>query len=230
MIKEFIDSKRNVWAESMLKSEYSRLIAVEYLLDTPPSPEKIWNGLQSKSSYTRLTTFTRIISFYKWYDKVNATGFAKLLSDWRDDNVHLFRKKYKPTTPQISYEQAKEAIEKISSPEVRGAALFILSTGIRSFELNRIGSDSTVLGKGGKTRRVYTKEKPVVVPYHQLYRELKRVGLKPHDLRKIRATQLLRKGMSLPDLQHAFGWNQLETAKCYLAPLQEEKIEKLFEE
>lgn len=64
--------------------------------------------------------------------------------------------------------------------------------------------------------------------YSTFLRELKKVGLKPHDLRKLCATELKRQGMSDIDLMKAMGWESITTAKAYLIPLEEAAMEEKF--
>lgn len=229
MIDSFIASKTGIWAESMLKSERARLNSVIHLLTDPVSPEVLWKGMAHFKPYSRITAYIRVVTYYEYVDKTTGSNNANRLREWRKENAHLFRQKYTTRIPQISAEEAARDISAIKDDKVRSAANFILRSGIRSFELARIDNDNNVIGKGGKQRRVYAGRVAESVPYHALYRALKKVGLKPHDLRKIRATDLLRQGMSLVDLQHAFGWSSLKTASVYLAPLQEERIAEMFQ-
>lgn len=229
MIDSFISSKIGIWADSMIRSERHRLNGIKHLLTNPINPSELWKGMNTFKPYTRLTTYVRVITYYDYVDKQTGSNNAAILRQWRKENGHLFRKKYIPSIPKISAEEAARDISAIKRPEIRNAANFILHSGIRSFELNNVTDDNVVIGKGGKQRRVYGGKVADKVPYHSLYRALKKVGLKPHDLRKIRATDLLRKGMSIVDLQHAFGWSNMQTATVYLAPLQEERIKALFD-
>lgn len=229
MIDSFIASKVGIWADSMIRSERHRLISIKHLLTNPVNPSDLWRGMGSFKPYTRLTAYVRAITYYEYVDKQLGSENAKILRQWRKENGHLFRKKYIPSLPKISAEEAARDISAIRNSDVRAAADYILRSGIRAFELNSVTPDNVVIGKGGKQRRVYGGKVAEKVPYHSLYRALKKVGLKPHDLRKIRATDLLRKGMSIVDLQHAFGWNHMQTATVYLAPLQEERIKAIFD-
>ena len=66
--------------------------------------------------------------------------------------------------------------------------------------------------------------------YSTLWRELKKVGLKPHDLRKIAGSKFVELGLNEYDLLKVMGWNNIETAKSYIAPKNSEKIRNTLKE
>lgn len=217
-IEEYIESHAKVWASSTLRSERHRLNAMAKGLD---SPESLWGLLQDYAPYSRRTYFTRASKFMEWCGNNSFTV-------WAGKHPHLFRNAYTRRQPIVSYESAKQAIAKIKHDASRLAAQLMLSTGMRYCELETFDG-VRVIGKGGKERRIFTECKPVVVDYQVLYRTLKTVGLKPHDLRKLFASELVRRGANEFELTRIMGWSNMQTALSYVRS-DEGRLEALVKE
>ena len=61
-------------------------------------------------------------------------------------------------------------------------------------------------------------------------KELAKIGLKPHSLRKLLATKLSRSNMTYTDICAIFGWSSLATAQKYLQPLKEDQLKQKMKE
>jgi integrase len=77
-----------------------------------------------------------------------------------------------------------------------------------------------VRGKGGKERILFGDGSAFRnINLNTLRRELKKVGLKPHSLRKLFVTRLAKRGdLTDADLCEVMGWESYETARSYIQP------------
>lgn len=235
MIEKYLESKTNSWSPTTLKSEAARLRSLSSLLaPVVVEPRLVWARLESSyAPYTRVTIWTRLIDFVDWaIDHEYLTGPNKL-KEWKLKNQNLFKYSYERKTPEISYDEAKEKIAALPSPESRSFALFILRTGLRMVEAQQYENIASgfVIGKGRKKRKVFEPPVRYSKSLRQFARELKEyAGLKPHDLRKIKASQLSERGARPEQLCHLMGWSSFQTAFYYLNAGKEEELKTLIQE
>lgn len=226
-IDAYIKDHELAWSKSTQKSERYRLAPLAEFLNG--DPELLWEKIQGYKPYTRNTVWVRVTDFWGWVHKGEAINPYAI---WREKNARQFKNTYQRKTPKISYEEARARIETIPDGRIRNKAYQLLFAGLRWAEsLSLSAGSSSVLGKGNKVRDIVVPEITGEIydgPYWNFWKALTDVGLKPHDLRKIRATDLLRKGMDLPTLCETMGWSRMDTAMSYLAPLQKEQREKFF--
>lgn len=143
-----------------------------------------------------------------------ATG-VNVYDEWRKENARVFRNVYEKKKPTISYEEARAKCESLQEP-ARSKALQLLSGGLRYTESSTL-RDGQVVGKGGKVRNVYCLPTGANRQNYQAFRRaLGRVGLKPHDLRKIFLTRLVEKGVNQFELCEVAGWSSIATASSYI--------------
>lgn len=223
-IESYLESKKKAWSDTSLRTERSRLNAVKDVLNG--NPDDLWAHCEEKklSPYARATLFIRVASFWDF-----VSPGSNPYREWKKANGRLFKHVYQPKFPDISYEEAKARIAQISNEASRVKALQLLRGGLRWSESSTL-RDGSVVGKGAKPRRVYCEAVEYNAAYTTFYRHLRAVGLTPHMLRKIRATDLARKGMNAADLLATFGWQDIKTAQSYLAPLDEARRAELMEE
>src|SRR5690606_10537223 len=149
---------RLAWEETTKKSERSRLVSVLSALQDQ-NPETLWKHLELKGikPYSRVTTWTRVVSFVDWaISQKIITAETNPYKDWRKKNARLFRHVYEKKSPSISLEEAKARIAKIQNPSIKHKALELLYSGLRYSEsLTLDYSNSSVIGKGRKGREVF---------------------------------------------------------------------------
>jgi integrase len=223
LIEAYIQHHIKAWAPSTLKTEYSKLRALMPYLTG--DAERLWDVLQSRKPYTRVTLWSRVSHFWGF---LIAKGYKRGENPYalfKEQNARLFKHVYEPNLPALSFSEAKKRIESLSRPDVRAVALDILNSGMRSCEV-RTEVNGSITGKGGKKRKLFVQTSGERVSYNRLWRALRSVGLKPHTLRKIRATQLAREGLREADLCKVFGWASYETAKPYVAPIDDEALKQ----
>jgi len=209
-IEAYIDSKKFAWAPSTIRSEEFRLKGVADFLDG--NPETLWRAIQEMKPYARQTLWTRIIDFWSFFNPNKENPYDR----FRKTNARLFKNVYVRTKPDLSYEEAKLRISRITNDVYRNRAIQILESGLRFEESNHINRDGTVSGKGGKIRNVFTAPSDTNISYFSFYRALKAVGLKPHDLRKLFLSRLVELGANEFELCSIAGWSNINTASSYI--------------
>lgn len=226
LIELYLDSKTKAWAPSTQKSERSRLESLGEALFQ--GPDELYKSLESKAPYTIKTSFIRASAFFDWAVK---RGYleANPYQTWMEENRRVFKNAYTAKLPQISYSEAKTRISTIPCKATRNKAMQLLHGGLRWSESFTI-QNSECIGKGEKIRKVFVEPMSYTYSYSHFCKHLKKIGLKPHDLRKIRATQLARKLNSPTDLCKVFGWESFTTASKYLAPLKDEELMEAMNE
>jgi len=224
-ISDYLESNRLAWTAETMKSETSRLYKYSTLIDK--GPEAIWQGTEHLAPYTRKTLFTRI---GKFADYCIASGHLEIneYKSWMAHNRRLFKNAYTKNTPKISYTEAQALILSLSCRETIKKASQILDGGLRWAESFTI-TDGQCIGKGEKPRAVFVDACDYGYSYSYFRNHLSTIGLTPHDLRKIRATDLARKGLQPADLCKIFGWESFETASRYLAPLSDKKLQEAMQ-
>lgn len=219
-INKYIESKALAWSETTLKSEQSRLNKISHLLQLA-APE-LHKALQSLyAPYTVVTTMQRIASFKAWQGDNSYQEYIK-------NAARLFKGQYNRKRVGITFEEARARIDALSSPAVKQAAILMLTSGLRVHEALKYDGNGLVSGKGSKIRRVFSTitVKNHDITYLQVYRALKEVGLKPHDLRKLAATKLAASGFKEADLLEVMGWSNIQTAGYYLQPMLESEMDE----
>lgn len=224
LIPQYLKDQENAWAPTTLKSESSRLYSIQQYLHL--SPEELYQTVKNKGmkEYSIKTLFIRLASMENWaYRKglLKTQPFKEFMIKFRQRFKHVYQRE----EVSLTYDEAISRINQLEDP-YRTLAFQILKTGIRVSERNKI-KDGQVTGKGSKVRPVYG-EITVSVPYTTFYTKLKQVGLKPHMLRKLRATYLAEKGAGPADLCHIFGWSNISTAYVYLQPKKPDHIKELM--
>jgi integrase len=228
LISKYIESKQYAWAKTTLYTEHSRLLAHAHLADVEPLKAFISLKDGGMKVYSIKTTLMRISDYYQWlidnnHKPVGPNPFKLFFRS----HANLFKYSYQPERLEITYAEAMERIEGIADSNLRAAARQLLEAGLRSCELKTINHEQ-VVGKGGKPREVFLPQDLKTFRYKgsyaQLYYALKKVGLKPHTLRKLCATEFSRqKGMTLIDSMESFGWSSMGTPAKYFQPEVAEK-------
>jgi integrase len=219
LIDSYIESKKNAWSPTTIKSERSRLIG---LVRSGESATELLNRLKAEGQklHSIKKGFMRMSQFQAEMFPTEPNVYASFLKQ----NRRLFLNSYQRVAVATTFAEAKERIGTIKDEKLRLHCLAILHSGLRIAEANAV-KDGYVVGKGNKRRRVYnTDGLDTSIHRDRVARALKRLGLKPHDLRKLFATELAQKGMDAPTLCAIMGWSNIETAYLYLQPLQESAI------
>lgn len=223
-IDSYIKSNAHRWAQTTLKTEASRLNNHACLLDKDPI--EIYKSLsQDLAPYAVKTTMIRLAEFENFLGE-------RRLKDWIRNNSNLFRNSYVKEKLGTSYEEAVVLIAKIQNEEIKKAALEMLHGGARVSEI-LTHKKGIVKGKGGKVRELFLKnpmQQYDLLTYPEVYEALKLVGLKPHQLRKLAATRMVKLGFNEAELMRVMGWSTIATASSYLQARRDDEIKRRLNE
>ena len=233
-ILKYIESKANAWLPSTLRAEAYRLQSMKDVLNG--DPETLWVHLEGHGAYSKVTYWTRAVQYWAWLmTEGKVSGKENPYSKWRQDNARRFSGAYQRKTPGVGLLEARDRVNRIANPQLRAKAQELLGSGMRFTESLTLANGG-VVGKGGKRRKVYFDSSlsaqgvahgAECVSYRALYDALKGVGLKPHDLRKIYAAELVKRGANPFQLCKVMGWSNLNTAQSYIEASDQE-IEELL--
>lgn len=229
-IESYISSKSLSWSANTIRSEKYRLLGLVDKINGDPL--KLWKELETRemNPYSKKTVWIRVVQFWDWTIEENIFDGPNPYKKWMDSNRRLFKHVYKRNLPVVSFEEAKQRILKIKDEKIKSQAITVLENGIRIGEFNTY-QDGQVRGKGNKSRKIFSQSIPEgLLSYWKFYRALAEVGFKPHDLRKIRASDLAKKGLTEADLCYIFGWESFQTAASYLAPKKDRTLEEIFKQ
>lgn len=219
LIREYLAYKRPAWAESTYQSEAPRLWNLErFVMETPNETYRALKHAGYKP-YTIKTAITRLNALFRWA-KLQGKIKDNPYELWLEEHRYLFRNSYKNKQLDITFDEAKGLIKSnLPVGEVRDTAFFLLSSGIRISELRTVtchGGRYFVTGKGNKKRRIYAEPPKKAACVTELRSALKKIGLTPHDLRRLFATHLLRKSVPVHDVAKATGHESIKTLMRYL--------------
>lgn len=227
-IEEYISDMQYAWSPSTMRSERHRLNGVAAVLDG--KPQSLWDRIQNLKPYTRTTVWTRVCRFWDWLlDKEYINGSNEYTS-FRKRNRRFFKGSYRRVPSRFHFSEIDSRIQRILCPDSKAKANWILHNALRVSEFDTL-KNGTVVGKGGHCRQIYNcgfSAPRKRVSYSKFWRELKKVGLKPHDLRKAALTRLVEKGANEFELCAIAGWSDLNTAASYIR-VNETKLKKLME-
>lgn len=231
LIQAYVDDAGQ-WSEAMRKSEVSRLRSVQP--DVNGDPKRLWKRLEGRglAPYTRVTVWTRVCMFWDYLMKAGVVpAGVNPYREFRAKNARFFRNQYVRKVPNVTLAEARRRIDQIHDADIKAKATELLAAGLRwseSFTLK----DGEVTGKGGHRRAVFLSGAGVGQGYEGSYtrfwRALRKVGLKPHDLRKVFAGAAADAGATPEELCALLGWKSYDTARSYLAA-RPEKLKKLAE-
>jgi integrase len=223
LIEKYITAHSLAWAPTTLTSERARLNAVANLIAS--GPRALYDARhECMKPYALKTLFIRLSDFETHTGR--NWGYRRFMKE----NARLFKHAYTKEAFNVSRDQITTLLLSIESQPVRELAVAVLRNGLRYAEL--CSFDKTrglVVGKGGKVRNLLAPEllpdqHPSKRQLGELRRELGRIGIKPHMLRKAAATLLARGGMRSEDLLRVMGWSSLQTAASYLQPQQDAEL------
>jgi len=225
IIEAYLEVASRGWSISTQITEASRTRSLLPLLSKYGlDPEKIYGALSSKGDapYSIRTKFVRLkklADFCRDAGLYSGTNPFETYITYTAPNRFKMANVYRPRTVMLGYDAAKELISSFNGA-VRGTALCLLQNGLRISELYKLEQSADgnwfVQGKGGKVRHVLVPPPAELATKGELVRELAKIELTPHQLRKLTATKLASSGLAAHELQQVMGWSSIVTAQSYL--------------
>lgn len=218
-LKKYQIFKKHAWSASTHHCESYRL--PKYAPFITGSPTILWDHLEKRkmAKSSRANLWTRVTDFWNWMEDNGHVDTQNPYSKWRRQNPRLFRNAYTRRLTALTMAEAEALINKIPRHVHRKKAFQLLYTGMRwneSFSLKK----NLIIGKGDKTREVFCPKEFRDIEYNfshtAMHRQLKRVGLNTHMLRKIFLSHLANNGANGFDLCAIAGWSSLSTAQHYI--------------
>jgi len=223
LIESYLTAHTLAWAPTTLRSERARLNAVAHLI--PQGAAHLYEQKQATlKPYALKTLFIRLADFELHVNK--PWGYRQFMQE----NARLFKHVYTREAINVSKDNISTLLSQLGSDSLVTLGFAVLRNGLRISELQSYDKASgMVVGKGGRARRLLAASllpdnRPSAREVADFRAALKKVGLKPHTLRKAAATLLARGGMQSQDLLHVMGWSSLQTAVSYLQPQQDDKL------
>jgi integrase len=216
LLNKYIESKELAWSATTRRSEYYRLKGL--LPSITGDPTLLWDSLKKHKPYSRVTCWIRVCSFWDWLIAKGHKHGNNKYRTFREENRRLFKYAYSRTPAKFSYREVCARIQRIGNDDCQKKAHWILSNGLRVSEFETL-KDGVVVGKGGRCREVFHTDLPSPsrpIGYDEFWRELRKVGLKPHDLRKACLTRVVERGANEFELCRIAGWSNLNTASSYI--------------
>lgn len=234
LVKEYISSKKMAWARTTQRNELARLLKHGHRV--LESPELVYPELtKTMKPYSIKTTLSRLSLFFDWLVDNDKIPAAK--NPWKaflNTNALLFKYAYQIERLTVTFDEAKALIGTMPDYAHRMASLQLLEGGLRYCEL-RTFDGKQVIGKGSKPRMVFLRPELALFrytgSYSALYIRLVAVGLKPHTLRKLCATEFSRNPkVKDQDTCKVFGWSSIETSLKYRQPHQDKQLGEMLQE
>lgn len=233
LVKGYVKSKEFAWARTTQRNELARLKKHGERVLEPPA--LVYLSLsKSMKPYSIKTTLSRMSLFYQWL--IDNDKIPPSKNPWKaflSENALLFKYAYQIERLTIAFDEAKARIETMPDYAHRMASLQLIEGGLRYCEL-RTFDGRQVIGKGGKPRAVFLRPELALFrytgSYSALYIRLKAVGLKPHTLRKLCATEFSRDPkVKDQDTCKVFGWSSIETSIKYRQPHQDKQLGEILQ-
>lgn len=235
LYEEYIESKKDSWSPITMKTERSRLrgITLEHL-QQPSALHTHLAQVRNLKPYPLKTAFIRAGEFVDFLmERKKLPLGINPVKQFMRDKANLFKQVYKKKEVDLTFDEAKKRIAKLQDEEVKEKALQLLYTGMRYAESMAVNDDGQVKGKGGWVRDVPNAkefEAKFSMSHTTFWRALKEIGLTPHDLRRLFATEMADKGAMEADLMKAMGWRSSNMASLYVQARREKELAGKFKQ
>jgi len=173
------------------------------------------------SQMSILATYSDVTTFVEWCIHTKRMDGPNQYEIYRKRHRRksFFKGHGTPRKDLPSLATAEALIATLKSPKVKRKALELLVTGMRWRESLTL-KDGVVLGKGLKPRKISLPAipgPPWVGHYDSFRKALAKIGLKPHDLRKIYATHLAKVlRLNAYEIQAKLGHASILTSQAYV--------------
>lgn len=235
LVEGYLKSKGNSWSSKTAAGALGHLRGLPADVVLSNNGKLIYEHLTTERKlkpYSTKTYMIRVADFLDWaMEEGHVPRAFNNVKLYMRKNARLFKSVYQQNHTGFSFQEVLKRIAQIEDEESREFAAKLLATGLRIDESASL-KDGMVVGKGNATRYVpaATKEHEAVrlKKHENTFRyHLKKVGLKPHDLRKAHANFLVENGATLPQLMAMMGWRTVQSAASYLASKGEQEFAEM---
>lgn len=209
-VETYLETKKEAWAKTTIVTARAKLNSVVHLMACPAS----FHASLVELGYKPYSVKQYFVIVSKFASSFGDDSYSQYVTA----HAQAFKNAYAPKVLEVTFDEAKRAIDAIGDKEHARQLKGLLQSGLRISEPLTLDVSGAVVGKGGKLRKAPNADKVVKAPMtKQIRRALKEAtGLVPHDLRKLFATQAVAKGAQSADLCKLMGWSSIETAMSYL--------------
>lgn len=216
-----------------IKERLSALLNKGLLSNDANKMNKILTNNYSQRS--KLATWSDLTKFYDYLQATKQVDPPNPFKKFKSLNKSLFKSDSNRQHINFTFDEAKEMISKIKDPRFMAKATELLHTGLRWQDSLSIDQNGYCVQKGGKKRKVFVignipigNSTLIKSNYHAFLKALKKVGLKPHDLRKIFANHCVKElGLNVYEIQRLLGHSSINTSQYYVSVNDDSLQEKL---
>lgn len=223
-VSDYLSEKQSVWTADTYNSTAARLARYK----PEVAPTDIYNSLvkEGYSPYYTKIVFINLCSLMDWLlAHGRAPWTTNRYKEFMEKNRQLFRNAYEDKYATITWQEFLDEYQQ-ADDSMRQALALLGFAGCRLCELATFDG-TTVIGKGGKRRRVYL---PVDVAYNPVglsgVQIRRRLRYNPHSYRKLAADRWSKEGLDVKTVQVLLGHTSLASTQRYLRPLTEENLQK----
>jgi integrase len=222
----YLASKANSWAPTTIKSEAARLNRIVEVCDGKTVPDQWLAVCGVYGHYARVTAWTRLAALRQWALERGHSQGVNEHARFREDNARLFKNAYQRRPAAATLQDLRAAVAREQEGPVSDKLAHLLENGLRYAE-SLTHKDGQVVGKGGKVRATILPNGPAKhASYAAVRAACRRLGVRPHDLRKALATDLYRRGLREIDICEVMGWSSIDTARSYVRPMAIEEVRR----
>lgn len=220
-VSRYLDERRLVWTSATLKAAASRF-KLHFGMDAEMVYKKMVE--QGYKPYYIKVSFIMFSGYMEWL-KAQGRATHNVYADFLKKNRQVFINAYQDSYTTLSLESFLDEYRS-ATPAMQAVLVLLGIAGCRLSELYTFDG-TTVMGKGGKRRKVFIPEgmqvaAPITLSPHAIRRALKH---NPHAYRKLSADTWFKKGLDIKTVQVLLGHTSLQATQRYLRPMQQDELQ-----
>jgi integrase len=223
VVQAYVIARAGNWSNVTVKNARSVLLSTGKQLALSNDGQRLYDYFKNErelAPYTIKTNMIRVGDFTDWaMESGHIDKDFNRVKLFMNHHGRLFKRVYEQAPVKFTLEEVLSKIGRMRDPEAQAKAAQLVRTGMRYTESFTL-KDGYVIGKGNAKRFIHTATpEDELVTYTKssvtFWSELKKVGLKPHDLRKAHALFLASNGAHIGELMTFMGWRSTQSAASY---------------